>query len=327
MKNFFYLIMGFLSFLLWGSCSSGDEAEDEPLYMPIHLYVAVGEGGPTGRTPGDPGMPENYQLPRYLYAYFVQKEAGTAPAVHSMTVVKEKLDPRLWKEVPNPNMKGLFAYEGNLLMFLSKKNIEATNLSGIETEESRVYAITSYDPLVFDEPKSCSEVPNLQLDLAKNPSDLDLLNVYANPLGEPSHTNGAVTKKGKFLYETQLTCYHVAARIDIQWDINPDLHDTYKLKDIQLNDVPQKGYFFKHTQNVETPGHTLTMGKITPGNQWFGRHVFYAFDTKEVDCSYWLDKKGAETSQKIDKTYNSPTQGTASAVFSSWYRINAALGY
>ena len=329
MKKAIYPILVLLSLLLWQGCSGSDEAEDEPIVMPIVLYVAVGDGGPVGRAPGDPGIPQNFQLPRYLYAYFVQKlsSAPGGQATYNMDVMREELDPKLWKKVSDPNIEGLYAYAGNLSMLLSKEDILATNPAGTETEESRVYAITSYEPLTFDAPASYAAVPDLQLDLTKNAPNLDLLNIYANPLGDPNRKNGAVSKKGKFLYETKITCYHVAARIDIQWDINPALHDTYKLKTLKVNDVPQKGYFFKHTENVATPGNTLTF-TASPGNQWYGRNVFYAFDKKKVECTYILNKKGEPGGTiSIPKTYDTPSPDSASKVYSSWYRINAQLGY
>lgn len=70
-----------------------------------------------------------------------------------------------------------------------------------------------------------------------------------------------------------LTLYHVAAKVDVQWSFSTAIStDSYvSINNVKNSDV----YLFKPTENTWESGSYTVSEQITPGTMWNGRQVFY----------------------------------------------------
>ncbi len=120
--------------------------------------------------------------------------------------------------------------------------------------------------------------------------------------------------------------YHVAAKIDFQWEVAEALRPTTAIQSITVSQLPEQCSIFKPTEN---PAGTATflIGKdnaecpINPGNKWIGRQSFYALQPPGGKLVYSVAFEG--TRQAIKDAEFTPS--SRHEVFTGWYRIPALV--
>ena len=285
------------------------------------VYAA---GAPSLRAFGDPGTTEQFALPQYLYIFIVKyKGTGERTEPSNWTVWQAKTksvkDPELgattearkiawdakWEK---KHYTGAYANVGDSIFQYTE---EIMLLLGENGFDGKVYAVASAVPLTFTpDIGSINESTTLATLLGMNFSFKDegtveqkaaaalvkanLQNIYSTPYNYPG--SGA-NYYGSF-FATQnvphldLLLYHVAAKVDLMWNVKEDLRSAVKVSYIaaeHLYDGPS--YVFKPTENevsaeVYASGYTkeiLNEATPCPGTQWNGRKYFYAIPYKNTD--------------------------------------------
>ncbi len=134
--------------------------------------------------------------------------------------------------------------------------------------------------------------------------------------------------------------YHVAARMDFQWEVATALWPTTAIKSIEVTNLPTLCRVFRPTGNPATnttthPARSYRMdasnpvSPITPGNKWIGRQSFYHLQPADATIDYTVtfedliptDAEPARASKSI--TFTPP--GPVHQVFTGWYRIVATV--
>ena len=333
-KYSIYLCVLMFSFT---SCVSEVDQQEEPGpqepvgYVKMNLSIPAEKVSRAARSwgdPGDSGLQD--ELPRYLYLYIVIENNGKVTLQKYAEKGAEYIEckPEDWTQ----------GTQGEEQVWTYKEiTVPMSTLN--PGPSSRIYAITSLQPLQLTEPTNQEELENLIFD--QNLNTINPYFVYASASGDPA--NGAIIKNGSAMY-TNIVCNHIVARVDIQWNIVPSKQKEYAMREIKLEGLPTQCYFFKPTASI--PGEQLgTMGYryFDVGNQWYGRVVAHVFDRKQVKCTYtldapattypeWPDPQPENTTKFVSqpKTYNNvtpPNQGSPSDAYTSWYRINVKFGY
>lgn len=137
----------------------------------------------------------------------------------------------------------------------------------------------------------------------------DMRDLYSTAYTTPTY-QGSVAYSSTEPMFADITLYHVAAKVDVEWDFSTtsSLSGT-----ISANDIPTSGLFmFKPTENTSTSNqHTFSVD-LTPGTKWIGRQVFYL--RQPVDKTYKITLGTAAN----NVTFTNPvTNG-----WTSWLKAN-----
>lgn len=261
-----------LTTLLATSCAD-DDAPRATVQMPVTLIIPA-EALDT-RTPGDPGTYEKFNNPQYLYLYVVFNG-------NQVTAIERPLTEGWTKTVLSEGGDPIYRYNGSIHVNLMNN---ATYTSG------NVYAAVSYTPLTLSStnPTQESAVENITFTLTDD-NIRYLQDIYSSPynLKETVNNNvqyyGAIKDLNSAVPHVDLILYHVAAKVDLIWNVADDVQSDIRLTDnITVNGLSRKGYLFRPNENT-TPTETDKYPHSIPiniGNQWDGRADFYAIPYSE----------------------------------------------
>lgn len=218
-------------------------------------------------------------------------------------------DPGIDEEMPYPTKVAIFTcLNGKIIdkkvfdnlgeqdWLISKDicSLKHSHIVGISETPSNgkinVYAYAYKEAPTLTEPEEGDTENSLQALTFSTQDQLVMRDAYSVPYVTPGYT-GEVAYSSTAPMAVDLTLYHVAAKMDIQWDFTTALSGNVSVNGIQGDNISM----FKPTMNgttgfIGTTTWTAT-NAITPGTQWIGRQVFYI-------------------PQLADKTYNI-TLGTA----------------
>ena len=282
----------FFLFAILVSCNEDVEQQaqlDMTLCLPANEIVHRA-GGPR-RVIGDPGEAEQFELPKYAYV-FVMKNEGPGTEWEIWKSEKLELNIAQWvKKRYNGSWDtrhdSIFSYRERIVFPLHK-----------DRPMGRVYAICSNMDLTFDNNSLSSlsdmeDVLDLKFNTAPDSIQQHLQNIYSTPYnyaptGEYYCSFDCSTG---FSYHVDLLLYHVAAKVDIKWNvvdsvrINKDDPDaavrlTYMEARRLFNGY---AYCFKPMKNelgsLPGAGYGYTIADIvTPTDEglwWEGRSYFY----------------------------------------------------
>lgn len=319
------------------SCSSShDDSEDwqRPVKMSVRLTIPAGDGYGT-RAIGDPGAYERFELPRHLYLYIVStKLDDTKELIAFGSDYHQQLDESQWVKDVNPAGgfpsvgDSLYRYGGQLSVLLP-----------IDRKSAVVYAVLSAKELTIGTPTTIAP-ENLTFTVEPKGGDYDYLrDIYSTPynLGK----NGSVVTVDNEYYgnvanytsnvpSLNLMLYHVAAKIDVTWNIASEAQSLIRMTSVRFrrlmneNTVTANGVgkamIFRPTENVVTSatplGRELSVSTTSDVERYFyGRRYIYTIPYK-YDDAY-------RVSMSFNNTYN-PTFYTVpqSPVFTPWIRYN-----
>ena len=308
--------------LLMAACNSHDD-EGVPVQtvtMPIRLSIpaegfsehtrATAAGDP-GTTAGDPGTFETFKLPQFLYV-FLYSEYNDGTNI-TPTVIYKKIDltagstnkddkqtyvSKFWKKEAY-NGDSLYTYNGDLSIDLP---LQRTN--------GRVYVAASYFDLTSGNANLSTtgltteeDIKNVCFKVEDAALRNSLQDLYSSPYNYKINNEyyGTLKDYSSKVPHIDMVLYHVAARVDISWNVAADTEaETLKLqKQLRITfQEPRKNFqdnclLFRPMENeVQAanpwPSESYDLNKLitmNQGNHWYGRQVYYMIPYKFKNSS------------------------------------------
>lgn len=344
MKSYLHIVMLMLGAVMLASCQS-EEQDVLPKtdYRLLQLDVSLGLQ-PDGdmlvtRAPGDPGTYEKFEFPAYAYVYLVADNGTTTTVCQRTDEEKENnlslsfaLDENKWRKAVNTVSEPQTAGD-SIYVYLDKLYFKIP--SG--TTSARLYVAMSKRALnnpsdIIAETSTEANVQAMTFDVVSSSNqqaDRDAIqHIYSSPYNYQidNHYYGTVDVISESA-RLSLLLYHVAAKVDLMWNVDKTLQATNRLTYIQARKLKQLGCkLFKPTENTwtsddEASNYTFDLLDDDVSRQWYGRQYYYAIPY-QVDSKYALYlhmlKNGDE---KSASGYNlTIKRAPTSTVFVPWLR-------
>ena len=266
------LVLPWLLWLLVTACGKEESWIDaHTTEMPVVVYVQADKQADT-RTPGDPGESPALPLPTYLYLFIV------SPDEQIFYQCESGLTTDSWtlaQEITN-----------NTALY---KRTFTTNLPDYTGDDatSRIYAIASQQALpqfssytnksiISSDSFAEEHLKKLQFDrVLETNKSVSLRDLYG---GEAN-----ITDYNTKVPKATVTCYHVAGKVDIRWNIDHTALPDATVTKVELLDVPSLGYFFNdadlqigRTLNSISSTTDITID-TNEGSNIYGREDVYSF--------------------------------------------------
>ena len=341
------LFLTLLTMLFFVSCRNEEEqafpSQAIPLTLPIELLLQPDVEVAT-RTPGDPGTWEKFKFPRYVYIYLVAfGDAFPAGKVCELDTDEDGVgEGNLWPEVLTTGWsKATNSYEVPQTLndsIYRHTSLDAHFMLPSGTTSAKVYIAASYEELK----KNGAVLPtltaaNTEADVLAITFDADgtdfqsnLQNLYSTPYNYMPNGSyyGTVNLKTRVV---RMMLYHVAAKVDVKWNIVEDKQDDYYISYVQARQLKQKNcLLFKPTENTWTSAddaanYALDLVDSDIGQQWLGRRYFYAIPygpTYNIHLHFL--KNGDDKTTYATTGYNLKLTKAMSAfpVFTPWIRAD-----
>ncbi len=300
--------------------------------MPVVLRIPAQDVGT--RTPGDPGLPEVFNKPEHAYVWLVMTNNSDEVTVNYRYW---QLNQANWILEP---YSGSFAASGDMVY---RYNGDLTILLPSNRKTGRFYVAVSKDEITPSKTTGCTSEEEVQgITFDATPAWEHLQDIYSTPynyyVGTTATYYGTVSDFASNVPQANLLLYHVAAKVDIQWQVSDDLQAAGYYID-NTNGITVTGLktknclLFKPNENVgvgDNPDtHQIT---INPGNQWIGRHSFYAIpyatgtdtgDDKKYTISMTVNGAGYNAGAK-NLTVSVPYYSTTEP-FTQWIRTDVNI--
>ncbi len=290
--------------LFFISCADEEEqvlrGQAVPFTLPIELSLQPEEDAAATRAPGDPGTWEKFRFPRYVYIYLVAfGDTFTGGKVCELDTDEDGTgDGNLWPEVLTTGWSKA-TNSDNVPQTLGDSIYRHTSLQAhfmlpSGTTSARMYIAASYEELK----KNGAAIPTLTeanteadvLAITFDADGTDFLNNLQNLYSTPYNYRPAATPYNGNYYGTvnmttrvvRMMLYHVAAKVDVKWNIADDKQDDYYISYVEARGLKQKNcLLFKPTESTWTSAdnvanYSLDLADGDIGQQWLGRQYFYA---------------------------------------------------
>lgn len=307
--------------VLFSACTGDDDRDDTativmPVTLTIPAFDSQAAGAKAATRIGDPGSDEQLRLPRYAYVYIVCKsQAGADEVVHA----RFNLSDEAWKKTHLANGDSVYRYTGDMRVALP-----------IDRQaRGRVYAALSTVPLEGlptrgdGTAETAQTVENYRFRLTDEVNG-ELANIYSTPYNNrPDGTTyyGTIDSLDTPTPHLDIVLYHVAARLDLQWNVAEALQRTTAIRQlvVTLPDADES-YIFKPLETTQTTTRQVTL-TTTPGTQWYGRAYSYVVPITGSSNTFIFDA----TVTKTDGTTLSSTGISAGVInknqpFTPWMR-------
>lgn len=267
------------------SCSTSDSPSDDEhlVRMPVNLAIPANDasltagaaGAKATRAEGDPGTYEKFQLPSHLYIYLINTSISGAP---SKVLTPEgmnpnngyPLDPKKWTKTTTQdnNKDSIYTYTDQIRIIIPE-----------DRSTGVVYAAMSSVPITVKYTGTDLADATFTLgDAATGKESEALKNLYSSPYNNTVNGTyyGTVSDYNSNSPYINMVLYHVASKLDLQWNVDASVQDKVKLSQIQLTGLSGGGYLFKPLENTSTstPTYTETF-TLDAGSQWYGRQATY----------------------------------------------------
>ena len=310
--------------LLLLSCQTDDTNEyvvrDTNGMLPITLRIPPYENYAT-RAVGDPNEVDYViNLPTTLYLFVVTEKKDGETHLTSSTA---ELTPSRWQRMTTNN-EAFYEYTGTIKVELP------TDITIADRKAIRVYAAAT--PVAFadiDAVESSTaeeKLRNLTFSLqADNSGSYDYIrDIYATMA---DHTTGGayygtVLDPKAGTPSVSLTLYHVAAKVDVIWNVATAMQPTVRLRQIALNGLRREGCcLFRPMKNTPPTANTYQETVTTDaGSQWLGRHSFYIIPCVQagsIPLEFHLWQQDDESADGYTQHINISTTETT---FTPWVR-------
>ena len=317
--------------LLLASCSSDPGAEDggRQVRMPIVLAIPANNAelttGTTGakatRAEGDPGTYEKFQLPEYLYIYLINTSIDETK---TKVLTPEGMNPSTgyplskdkWTKTTTTDNKkdSIYTYTDQIRIIIPE-----------DRKTGVVYAAMSTVPITvsgvdMDNPATVADA-TFTLDVAKGKESEALKNLYSSPynLNNVNGYYGTVSDYSSNSPYINMVLYHVASKLDVQWNVDASVQDKVKISKITLTKLSGGGKLFKPLENTAssstTYADTIT---LDAGSQWYGRKATYVIPVKQSDGKYQFPMTLTNSVDNSVKTATATPPATTNTVFVPW---------
>lgn len=288
------------------------------------------------RAPGDPGTTEQLLLPQHIYYFVLMYADGVWKVMYALHSEPQETDwvKRRYTGSLQAEGDSIYQYTEYMDLMLSYKR-----------SAGRIYAIASAEPLTLSKDlnavRTLSDVINLKFDASSTAVQQSLQNIYASPYNYnvDGAYYGEFTTEGKMAQRINLMLYHVAAKVDLKWNVVDSMR-------INMSDPSQAvrltylearrlyngyAYCFKPMRNtvaaLPASGYDIP-DIVTPADEglwWEGRAYFYTIPyTVEGEKRYFplqlLMRTNGSSGTGYQLTLNQPID--TAAVFVPWLRGN-----
>lgn len=162
-------------------------------------------------------------------------------------------------------------------------------------------------------------------DAVSNKSEA-LKNLYSSPYNLKNSNGdyyGTVSDYNSNSPYINMVLYHVASKLDVQWNVDASVQDKVKLSKITLTGLSSSGKLFKPLENTASSLSTSTKYNETftldEGSQWYGRHATYVIPVKQSDGTYQFPMTLTNSVNNSDKTKTATAKpSTSNTVFVPW---------
>ncbi|MST83948.1 hypothetical protein [Hallella mizrahii] len=322
-----------MAFLVLGigtltACSSTDPSveDDHVVRMPIVLAIPANNaelttgsaGAKATRAEGDPGTYEKFELPKYLYIYLINtsingtdKVVLTPEGMNLQSGYTLKAD-KWTKTITTDNKDSIYTYTDQIRIIIPENRSEGVVYAAMSTVPIAVtYTGTGVEDATFtlgDDVKDKSEA---------------LKNLYSSPynLNNSNGYYGIVNDYKSNSPYINMVLYHVASKLDVQWNVDAKVQDKVKLSKITLTGLSRGGKLFKPLENTESSSTYDETFTLDAGNQWYGRKATYVIPV-QTDGKYQfpmtLTNSLSSEENKDRSTTAKAEPSTSSAIFVPW---------
>ncbi len=343
LKHLFVFLL-IMPLLLTACHQSNPDSEPEmEVIMPFSLCLSADDlqmasYAPSRRVMGDPGKAEQFLLPRYAYIFILKQDGDDwviwqriEQELTAENWLKESYSGRLMTEGDS-----VYRYTDKLRLLMVGKKFNG-----------RVYAIASAERLTFNQSlptvSDLSDVLNLSF-VVTDDIQRNVQHIYSTPY---NYLRGG-QYYGSFSFITQrvpsldLLLYHVAAKVDIKWNVQPDkrINLTDPAQAVRLTSLSVNNLFsgnclaFRPLENtldaLPTMGYDISDIVTTADESlwWEGRYYFYTIlYTLTSNEGYFPLQLLMRTNGTSGTGYNVTLnmQVNTSAPFVPWLRSNFSL--
>lgn len=335
-----FLTVGWLTVvmgLFFSSCSSDTDTADggRMISMPIVLAIPANNAdlttGTTGtkatRAEGDPGTYEKFELPKYLYIYLINTSIN---GTETKVITPEGMNPSTgyplskdkWTKTTTQdnNKDSIYTYTDQIRIIIPENRSKGV-----------VYAAMSTVPITvsvdMDNPATVADATfTLGSNVAKGQESEALKNLYSSPynLMKNDQYYGTVSDYNSNSPYINMVLYHVASKLDVQWNVDATVQDKVKLSKITLTGLSGGGKLFKPLENTAPASSSSTTYSETftldEGCRWYGRKATYVIPVK-TDGEYQFPMTLTNSVSGKDNTIKAtatPSSPSTPAVFVPW---------
>ena len=323
-----YLIYILLSMLLFVACdSSHDEGWDEyARVLPIDIRIKTTEV-PQQRALGDPGVKEEFPLPRMAYIYVLANSEtdGTGASLLQMVSGANSqggiaLEPTWWAQ--DGSDPSIYHYTGPL-------NIKLWHL----TQSAKVYvAVSDREIPGIQLPSNPDEIVSLKYALSQigEASSEFMKNLYATPYNLNKSDGayyGTVIDLNTNTPSVNVMLYHVAARLDIKWNVEDERRQSFALGALSVNNLPKQCYLFQPTlNNVPADANAYSesiVSSFSPTTAWSGRKVVYVPQVNDGSKNFPVRLHYTNAADNNAAGTKEQAFQFESDVFTTWFNVEA----
>lgn len=329
-----YLIYILLSLFLFTACDGGhDEEGGSARVLPIHIRFKTTEG-PQQRVPGDPGEVEKFPLPNVAYIYVLANSAVDGTGAWLLQMIngaenkgKVTLDGEWKQDVNDPS---IYHYGDALnisLWHMAQSAKVYVAVAHLENPDIEIPGIAL--------PASPEDIVSLTYDPSKVKGNVNefMKNLYSTPYNKPVSADdatyyGTVKDLHTNTPSVNVMLYHVAARLDLKWNVGEERRENFALGELSVSNLPKKCFLFRPTENQpltedddDDAYSEPVVSSFSPTTAWSGRRAVYVpqvSDAKEfpITLSYTNAKNGKED------TY--PTRfAFENEIYTTWFNVEA----
>lgn len=328
-----YSLIALAALMGWTSCSDEDEVmQQDKNNVEVKINLAYPVEGYTTKALGDPGIPEDFPAPDYVYVWLV---------------TNNKVTYQVFDEANNNKLSWTRSGDRDYYVSTSAFNFQ----QNASITWARIYVLASKQPLNFVTATINDEeaVKNIIIEAQKdaNGKALNLRDIYSTPYNLMNRDNeyygtGTIFQPGENGNNTgkivvafgtsrePLTLYHVAAKVDFMWEAANHTQET-TMKRIEVLNAPTQGYVFKPTKNVKPTSYTneyvLPVLETTDeGNKWEGRSYTYMLQPENYSLQYKVNtQKGGNTYSNTVTTSETGMTGGQHEIYAAWYLVRLNL--
>lgn len=317
----------FLGIGALAACSSTDPSVEDGhvVRMPIVLAIPANNAelttGSTSakatRAEGDPGTYEQFQLPTHLYIYLLNtsidgSETKVLTPEGMDTSTGYSLDKDKWKKMPTTdnNKDSIYTYTDQIRIIIPEDRKTGVVYAAMSTVPIKVtYTGTGVDDATFT-----------LGDAAKDKESEALKNLYSSPynLMKDNQYYGIVSDYNSNSPYINMVLYHVASKLDVQWNVDATVQDKVKLETITLKGLSSGGKLFKPLENTASASTYDETFTLDAGSQWYGRKATYVIPVK-TDGKYQFPMTLTNSvSNSVKTTTATAKPSTVNTIFVPW---------
>lgn len=318
-------IAGLTLLALVASCSSDSSADgdDRMVSMPIVLAIPASNASLTAeethtkttRAEGDPGTYEKFELPKYLYIYLINTSINGSETVltpEGMGKDGYSLDSKKWTKTTTQdnNKDSIYTYTDQIRIIIPENRSKGV-----------VYAAMSTVPITVT--YTGNDVADATFTLGSDAKDNEseaLKNLYSSPynLTKDNQYYGIVSDYNSNSPYINMVLYHVASKLDLQWNVDASVQDKVKLGQIKLTGLSGGGKLFKPLENTTATSTYDETFSLDDGSQWYGRQATYVIPVKSTDGNYQFPMTLTNSESSIVKNPTATATPSTATVFVPW---------